>query len=66
MGSHLVCLLLDSDCENPYFHAPIGKDPADELRILDIGTGKGTWPIEVADMFPNSTLDSVKPESLID
>lgn len=58
-GSHLVCLILDSEAENPLFQAPVGNDDEAELQILDIGTGKGTWAIEVADMFPNSSLSPV-------
>lgn len=40
-GRHLLALVMDSDDrENPFFRSPIGSSPQ---RILDIGTGKGTW-----------------------
>ncbi|KAJ5156603.1 hypothetical protein N7492_009406 [Penicillium capsulatum] len=58
-AGHLVCLILDSDTENPLFQSPIGKDGRQDLRILDIGTGKGTWPIEVADLLPQSSVIGV-------
>lgn len=57
--SHLVCLVLDSPTENPLFQAPIGRHEEEELHILDIGTGKGTWAVEVADMLPNSQSSRV-------
>jgi len=35
------------------FLAPIGDHPQ---RILDLGTGTGTWAIEVGDMFPSAQV----------
>lgn len=58
-AGHLVDLILDSDRENPLFRAPIGQDREESLQILDIGTGKGTWALDVADMFPNATVRGV-------
>ncbi|KAK4867100.1 hypothetical protein LT330_007841 [Penicillium expansum] len=53
---HLLALILDSERENPLFRAPVGKNPK---HILDIGTGKGNWAIDVADMFPSATVRGV-------
>ncbi|KAJ5088736.1 hypothetical protein N7456_012352 [Penicillium angulare] len=54
-AGHLVCLVTDSDAPNPLFRAPV-KDPQ---RVLDIGTGQGSWAVDMADMFPNSTVYGV-------
>ncbi|KAJ5894943.1 hypothetical protein N7495_006634 [Penicillium taxi] len=53
---HLLTMVLDSERENPLFRAPIGNNPK---HILDIGTGKGVWAIDVADMFPEATVRGV-------
>ncbi|KAJ5414374.1 hypothetical protein N7509_001001 [Penicillium cosmopolitanum] len=58
-AGHLVDLILDSERENPLFRAPCGDDKEAPLHILDIGTGMGTWVIDVADMFPNSIVRGV-------
>ncbi|KAJ5832524.1 hypothetical protein N7474_000835 [Penicillium riverlandense] len=58
-AGHLVDLVLDSDQDNPLFRAPIGHDREETLHILDIGTGMGTWAIDVADMLPNSIVRGV-------
>ncbi|KAI0011878.1 S-adenosyl-L-methionine-dependent methyltransferase [Xylariaceae sp. FL0662B] len=36
-----------------YFFAPIGDYPQ---KIIDLGTGTGTWAIEVADIFPGAAV----------
>ncbi|KXG51842.1 uncharacterized protein PGRI_092350 [Penicillium griseofulvum] len=54
-AAHLLCILLDANTENPLFHAPV-KNPK---QILDIGTGRGNWAIDVADMFPEATVRGV-------
>ncbi|KAI0106809.1 S-adenosyl-L-methionine-dependent methyltransferase [Daldinia grandis] len=36
-----------------YFFAPIGETPQ---KIIDLGTGTGSWAIEVADMFPGAQV----------
>jgi len=54
-AGHLCALILESRHDNPFFRAPI----PDPKNILDIGTGKGTWAIDVADMFPNATVRGV-------
>ncbi|KAI0827516.1 S-adenosyl-L-methionine-dependent methyltransferase [Hypoxylon sp. FL0890] len=35
------------------FFAPIGDHPK---KIIDLGTGTGTWAIEIADMFPSAEV----------
>ncbi|KAJ6178219.1 hypothetical protein N7519_008680 [Penicillium mononematosum] len=49
---HMMFMVLDHERENPLHHAPIGKSPQ---HILDIGTGKGTWAIDMADMYSSGT-----------
>ncbi|CAI7639914.1 unnamed protein product [Penicillium bialowiezense] len=53
--SHLLCVVLDSNNENPLFHAPV-REPKE---ILDVGTGRGSWAVDVADMFPETTVRGV-------
>lgn len=36
-----------------YFYAPIVDNPQD---IIDIGTGTGTWAIDVAELYPTATI----------
>ncbi|KAI1137331.1 S-adenosyl-L-methionine-dependent methyltransferase [Hypoxylon sp. FL0543] len=36
-----------------HFFAPIGDHPR---KIIDLGTGTGTWAIEIADMFPGAEV----------
>ncbi|KAK1716500.1 S-adenosyl-L-methionine-dependent methyltransferase [Colletotrichum lupini] len=40
-------------CDGKLFYAPIGDNPH---KIIDIGTGTGIWAIEVADLFPTTTV----------
>ncbi|CAG8358637.1 unnamed protein product [Penicillium salamii] len=54
--SHMVFLVLDHNQPNPLFRAPIGPSPK---KILDIGTGQGSWAIDVADFYPNATVHGV-------
>ncbi|KAJ5710038.1 hypothetical protein N7493_009630 [Penicillium malachiteum] len=58
-AGHLVDMILNYHKENPLFSSPIGKNPDDSMNILDIGTGKGTWAMDVADRYPNSTVRGV-------
>ena len=55
-AGHVVYWILDSQEPNQLFRAPIGESPT---NIIDIGTGKGTWAIEVADMFPQAVVRGV-------
>lgn len=48
--SHLVSLVHDKDEANPLFRSPLSKDVK---YVLDIGTGEGSWAVDVADRFPN-------------
>ncbi|KAJ5736833.1 uncharacterized protein N7483_001958 [Penicillium malachiteum] len=58
-AGHLVDMILNYHKANPLFSSPIGKNPDDSMHILDIGTGKGTWAMDVADRYPNSTVRGV-------
>ncbi|KAJ5888009.1 hypothetical protein N7495_008050 [Penicillium taxi] len=53
---HLVALVLDYHQPNLLHHAPIGDSPK---QILDVGTGKGSWAIDAADMYPTATVHGV-------
>ncbi|KAJ5689817.1 hypothetical protein N7462_004209 [Penicillium macrosclerotiorum] len=55
-AGHITAMLMESDRPNPLFRAPVGSHPQ---HILDIGTGKGSWPIDVADIFPSATVRGV-------
>ncbi|KAJ5755544.1 hypothetical protein N7533_005087 [Penicillium manginii] len=56
---HMVFLVLDHNEPNPLFRAPIGDSPK---NILDIGTGQGSWAIDVADLYPTATVDDILRE----
>ncbi|KAI8651181.1 hypothetical protein NCS55_01361500 [Fusarium keratoplasticum] len=38
------------------FFAPVGNNPQ---KVLDLGTGTGSWAIEVADMYPSASVVGV-------
>ncbi|KAJ5976425.1 hypothetical protein N7481_010132 [Penicillium waksmanii] len=54
--SHLMFLLLEYQEKCPLHRAPLPKSPK---HILDIGTGKGTWAIDIADQYPSATVRGV-------
>ncbi|KAJ5586596.1 hypothetical protein N7450_006383 [Penicillium hetheringtonii] len=54
-AGHLTYLVVDSEMPNPLFQAPVSNPK----HILDVGTGRGTWAIDVADMFPEATVRGV-------
>ncbi|KAJ5414522.1 hypothetical protein N7509_001149 [Penicillium cosmopolitanum] len=54
-AGHITALVMEADRENPLFRAPI-KNPK---HILDIGTGRGSWAVDVADTFPDATVRGV-------
>ncbi|KAJ6028868.1 hypothetical protein N7540_004444 [Penicillium herquei] len=51
---HLVAVIADADQENPFFRSPMIPK-----NVLDIGTGKGTWAIDVADFYPDAMVRGV-------
>ncbi|KAJ5683372.1 hypothetical protein N7462_006537 [Penicillium macrosclerotiorum] len=53
-AAHLAALIAEVGERNPLFRAPIVPK-----RVLDIGTGKGSWAIDVADMFPETIVRGV-------
>ncbi|KAJ6010831.1 hypothetical protein N7451_002243 [Penicillium sp. IBT 35674x] len=52
---HIIYLLLDYNQRNPLHRAPI-ESPK---HVLDVGTGKGSWAIDMADMYPEATVRGV-------
>ncbi len=56
-AGHMVFRVLDSQEKNPLFRSPIG-DKAQ--NVLDIGTGDGSWVIDVADNFPDCELNPAR------
>ncbi|KAJ5267720.1 hypothetical protein N7478_010528 [Penicillium angulare] len=55
-ATHIAALIADSSRPNPLFQSSFSSSPK---HILDIGTGKGSWAIDVADMFPKATVRGV-------
>ncbi|OQE21983.1 hypothetical protein PENSTE_c011G04568 [Penicillium steckii] len=55
-NGHMVCLVLDYHEKNPLHRSPIKENPK---HILDIGTGKGSWAIDMADSYPSATVRGV-------
>ena len=52
---HLACLLMNAEGPNPLFLSPVPSPK----HVLDIGTGQGSWAIDVADMFPSAVVRGV-------
>lgn len=52
---HLACLLMDSDEPNILFQSPIPSPN----NVLDIGTGQGSWALDMADMYPDAIVRGV-------
>ncbi|KAJ5923738.1 S-adenosyl-L-methionine-dependent methyltransferase [Penicillium verhagenii] len=38
---------------------PLHRAPITPKHVLDVGTGKGSWAIDMADMYPNATVRGV-------
>ncbi|KAJ5376219.1 hypothetical protein N7509_013105 [Penicillium cosmopolitanum] len=55
-NGHILCLVLDHQQKDPLHRAPI-KNP--KVHILDIGTGRGSWAIDMADYYPSATVRGV-------
>ncbi|PCG99219.1 Hypothetical protein PENO1_054300 [Penicillium occitanis (nom. inval.)] len=51
-----IYIVLDYHEPNRLHRAPIGNSPE---HILDIGTGKGSWAIDAADMYPSATVRGI-------
>lgn len=47
---HHAFSVIESLQKNPYFRSPLSQKAQ---HVLDVGTGDGSWPISVADHFPN-------------
>jgi trans-aconitate methyltransferase len=54
-AGHLLYLVMDGNRPNALFRAPIVNPQA----ILDIGTGSGTWAVDVADQNPSAIVYGV-------
>ncbi|KFY84758.1 hypothetical protein V500_09021 [Pseudogymnoascus sp. VKM F-4518 (FW-2643)] len=55
-AGHLVYQILDCQEENTLFRSPIAENAQ---HIIDLGTGDGTWAVQVADRFPGITIHGV-------
>ena len=55
-AGHLVFLILDCQRQNPLFRSELSPDAK---HVLDLGTGKGNWAIDVADRFPGLKVTGV-------
>lgn len=54
-AGHVLYSVLDSQEPNHLFHAPV-----ENLRqVLDLGTGQGSWAIDVADKFPSAQVHGI-------
>lgn len=52
---HIACLLMNSEEHNPLYLAPVSSPK----NVLDIGTGHGSWAIDMADMYPTAVVRGV-------
>lgn len=50
---HIMLQILDSQQPNPFFRSPIIDVVNGATHILDVGTGNGAWPRDLADRFPH-------------
>lgn len=51
---HQVTVAIESGQDNPYFYSPIQPTAK---NIIDLGAGTGAWAVDVADRFPNCSLE---------
>lgn len=52
---HLACLARHIGDPNPLYMSPVPKPK----HVLDIGTGRGSWAIDMADMLPDTLVRGV-------
>ncbi|KAL7267867.1 hypothetical protein RUND412_009530, partial [Rhizina undulata] len=52
---HFCCLLA---LQGKLFIAPVGEDWSPQ-RILDVGTGSGTWAVDIAEQYPCASVTGV-------
>jgi len=54
-AAHYLHLMLNRSMSNPLFLAPVeGGCKGQGLRVIDVGTGDGSWAVAVAEEFPDS------------
>jgi SAM-dependent methyltransferase len=58
-AGHAVYILLEADTEDPHKNILFRSPIAEPTRILDVGTGPGTWAIDVADKFPDCEVHGI-------
>jgi 2-polyprenyl-3-methyl-5-hydroxy-6-metoxy-1,4-benzoquinol methylase len=53
---HTMTLML---CRGAYFYSPVDEALQQGGEVLDLGTGTGIWPIELADKYPNAVITGI-------
>ncbi|CAG8504221.1 14676_t:CDS:2 [Funneliformis caledonium] len=57
--------ILKTCCDNTNFSAPISQDLARGIRVLDVGSGPGTWIFDMSSDFPRSTFTGIEIQSFM-
>ncbi|KAH6842739.1 S-adenosyl-L-methionine-dependent methyltransferase [Chaetomium sp. MPI-CAGE-AT-0009] len=53
---HTMTLML---CRGAFFYSPVDAVLQQGGEVLDLGTGTGIWPIELADKYPNAVITGI-------